>query len=209
MSLLSWKNCYQKTKKCKSDDSRLEWIHHDGGTYLAPVSDRMNKISNFRRSEQVFRVYVTVYCGANPNRSKEIWQYVSVISTTSANFVWDNIYEYDVTFRHLMAFNPCRSWAVTYNQMWNICMHEPLQSRSNFSQQRSGNFAAGKSNGSGSSNNNGNKKHKSDYCWNFNKGLACKYGKKCRFVERCSFCDSESHGVVKCPKLEKKNGPSE
>ena len=57
-------------------------------------------------------------------------------SLSGINFIWDNVYEYDVTFRHLMAFNPCRSWTVTYNQMWNICMREPLQSRSNFSQQR-------------------------------------------------------------------------
>ena len=48
------------------------------------------------------------------------------------------------------------------------------------------------------------KKKKSDYCWNFNKGINCKYGKKCRFIERCSYCDSDSHGVVKCPKVEKR-----
>ena len=25
-----------------------------------------------------------------------------------------------------MAFNPHRSWAVTYNQMWNLSMKDPL-----------------------------------------------------------------------------------
>ena len=50
-------------------------------------------------------------------------------------------------------------------------------------------------------------KRKSDYCWNFNKGLRCKFGSKCRFIEQCSYCDASNHGVVACPKLEgKKQG---
>ena len=115
-----------KDKNRRSDENRLEWIQTEGNTYLAPVADRVNKISNFRKWEQAFRVYATIYCGAHPQRSKEIWQYVSVISTAASSFVWENVYEYDVTLRHLMAFNPSQSWAVTYNQMWNICMREPL-----------------------------------------------------------------------------------
>ena len=119
----------KERKKRGMSDNRLEWIQSEGGTFLAPVADRLNKISNFRRWEQAFRVYATIYCGANPNRSREIWQYVSVINTAASSFIWDNVYEYDVIFRHLMAFNPARSWAVTYGQMWNICMKDPLPQR--------------------------------------------------------------------------------
>ena len=50
------------------------------------------------------------------------------------------------------------------------------------------------------------KKGKSDYCWNFNKGIPCKFGSKCRFVERCKYCDSPQHGVHACSKLQKKTG---
>ena len=120
-----------KDKQCKSDDNRLEWIQSDGGTFLAPVGDQLKKITNFRKWEHAFRVYATIYCGANPHRSKEIWQYISVISTAASTFVWDNVYEYNVTFCHLMAFNPSRSWAVTYNQMWNLCMKDTLPNRGN------------------------------------------------------------------------------
>ena len=67
-----------------------------------------------------------IYCAANPQRSKEIWQYISVINTAASAYAWDNVYNYDITFRHLMAFNPGRSWAVTYNQMWNLSMQDPL-----------------------------------------------------------------------------------
>ena len=98
----------------KSDENRLEWVQRDGGTYLVPAQ-RDNKITSFRRWEQAFRAYATIYCGANPHRSKEIWQYISVINTAASSYVWDNVYNYDITFRHLMAFNPNRSWAVTYN----------------------------------------------------------------------------------------------
>ena len=52
----------------------------------------------------------------------------------------------------------------------------------------------------------GSIKKKADDCWNFNKGLTCKFGKKCRFIERCSYCDSPSHGISTCNKLEKKDG---
>ena len=48
------------------------------------------------------------------------------------------------------------------------------------------------------------KRNRSDYCWNFNKGIPCKFGSKCKFVERCKYCDSPSHGVSACVKLQRK-----
>ena len=114
-----------KDKIGKSEDNRLEWVQRDGGTFLVPAQ-RDSKINSFRRWEQAFRAYATIYCGANPHRSKEIWQYITVINTAASAYLWDNVYNYDITFRHLMAFNPNRSWAVTYNQMWNLSMRDPL-----------------------------------------------------------------------------------
>ena len=48
------------------------------------------------------------------------------------------------------------------------------------------------------------KKKKVTYCWNFNKGVACRFSPKCKFVERCSYCDSGAHGLHACPKLDNK-----
>ena len=107
-------------------DGRLEWVQRDGGTYLVPANGKDTKITGIRKWEQAFCAYATIYCGANPHRAKEIWQYISVINTAAAAYSWDNVYNYDITFRHLMAFNPNRSWAVTYNQMWNLSMRDPL-----------------------------------------------------------------------------------
>ena len=146
-----------------------------------------------------------IYCGANPHRSKEIWQYITVINTAASSYLWDNIYNYDITFRHLMAFNPSRSWVVTYNQMWNLSMRDPIP-RSNGQRNSNIPFYSNSSNSaskpSGSSSSGG--KRKSDYCWNFNKGVPCKFGSKCKFVEKCKYCDSPAHGVYACPKLAKK-----
>ena len=38
----------------RKEDHRLEWVHQDGNTFLAPVGDKMNKITSFRRLEQAF-----------------------------------------------------------------------------------------------------------------------------------------------------------
>ena len=200
-----------KVGKCYSDDSsQLEWIHRDELTFLVPASERENKITSIQRWDQAFRVYATIYCGANPSRAKEIWQYVSVINTAAATYIWENVANYDFTFCHLMAFNPSRSWAKMYNQMWNLSMKDPIPK--NYHNQR-GTVSAGssfvhKSSGStfSSAVGNGNqqlqpKKKRSAYCWYFNRGEQCKYGKKCHFTEKCSYCDSSEHAVLSCPKL--------
>ena len=59
-----------------TDENRLEWVQRDGGTFLVSAG-RDQKITGIRRWEQAFRVYATIYCAANPQRAKEIWQYIS------------------------------------------------------------------------------------------------------------------------------------
>ena len=46
----------------KNDEGRLEWVQKDGGTYLVPAH-KDNKIGSFRRWEQAFRAYATIYYG--------------------------------------------------------------------------------------------------------------------------------------------------
>ena len=67
-----------------SNENRLEWVHRDAGTFLVPAQ-RDSKITSFCRWEQAFRAYATIYCGANPQRSKEIWQYITVINTAASS----------------------------------------------------------------------------------------------------------------------------
>ena len=130
-----------------------------------------------------------------------------MINTAASEYVRENVYNYDITFRHLMAFNPSRSWAVTYNQMWNLSMKEPIPK--NFGQ-KSGfnhypNSFQGKSTSRSGNGNSSGSRRKSDYCWNINKGVPCKFGARCKFIERCRYCDSSAHGKHVCPKLAKRN----
>ena len=183
-----------------------------GGTFLVLASvEKENKVNGIRHWDQAFRVYATIYCGANPHRSQEIWQYVSVINTAATAYAWENIANYDYTFHHLMEFNPHRSWATTYNQMWNLSMREPIQRNNNFKQQS---YRSQYNNNKGScggsqteSNNNLRRKSgsKTAYFLYFNRGEKCKYRNKCQFIEHCSQCDVANHHVLICPKLTKKD----
>ena len=159
---------------------------------------KSSRITGFRKWEQAFRVYATIYCSKNPHRSREIWQYISIINTAANSYVWDNVYSYDVVFRQLMEFNPVHSWAVTYNQMWNLSMRELFLNRG----ERASPHGSGDQNVSNSGKFMGRKK--SDYCWAFNKGIKWKWGKNCKFTEKCKYCDSSTHGVHACPKLAEK-----
>ena len=210
LDLLLAKDKFGGFDKSSEVGNPLQWIQNENGTYLVPAK-RGNRINSFRRWEQAFRIYATIYCGENPNRSREIWQYISVINTAASTFVWDNVYHYDIIFRQLMEFNPARSWAVTYTQMWNLTMRETLPTRQfskgnfgYFSQSGAGTSGTADNQGRRSTGKNQTKKIKSDYCWNFNRGITCKYGKRCRYKELCSYCDSPAHGINICPKMEKK-----
>ena len=177
---------------------RMEWIHKDGQTYLAPAADMGSKINGIRKWDQAFRIYATVYSGANPTRSQEIWQYVSVIHTAAGSYAWDNVASYDFTFRHLMAFNPQRSWAKIYTQMWNLSMKEPVTRNPNFKQNS---VQTGFNNNQKFPSAGGSGRPKTKHCWSFNKGIKCRFGAKCKYIEKCSYCESANHGVVVCPKL--------
>ena len=194
------KDRFSQFDKNTETGNPLQWIQNESGTFLVP-SKRTSRINSFRRWEQAFRVYATIYCGANPNRSREVWQYISVINTAAKTFIWDNVYNYDITFRQLMQFNPARDWAVTYNQMWNLTMKEHIV-KTGPSKGASNHFHAGS--GGNNTPQRSFKRNRSDYCWNFNRGLPCKYDRNCKYIERCKYCDAGDHGINICPKLESK-----
>ena len=103
-----------------------------------------------------------------------------------------------------MAFNPQRNWGKIYNQMWNISMCEPINRTNNTAGQggfKSKSFpgAAAQSSG-GSTNVTGQKtKPKLKYCWAFSNKGNCS-DPKCHFVSKCSYCESNDHGLCNCPK---------
>ena len=167
-----------------SNETKLEWVQSKGSTYLVPAKNT-SRVNCFRCWEQAFRMYATIYCTKNPNRAREIWQYISVINTASMSYSWDNVYNYDIVFRQLMEFNPNRSWAVTYNQMWNLSMTNPLA-------QGQGRRSFGGNSGPINNSGGGHNKKKLDYCWSFNKGV------KCNLVKSANLLNI-AHTVMKPP----------
>ena len=174
---------------------RMELVSRGGETFIMPA-DRENKITNVRKWEQAFRIYAAIYSQANPHRSSEIWQYVYVINSAATTYVWENVSNYDYTFRQLMACNPLRNWSNIYHQMWNLTMRDTIPKN---------NFQFGQSS-SDSAKRNGKRgdRKKPSYCWSFNRGEKCKFEPNCRFVKRCSYCDTAGHGQFECPKLKEK-----
>ena len=162
------------------DENKMELVHSEGSMYFVSASDRDKRINSVCRWELAFRVYAAIYSRANPHRSAEIWQYVYVINLAAASYSWDNVSSYDYTFRQLMAEYPDRSWALIYNQMWNLAMRDPVGGK---------NFAVkGTKDG---------RTKRDDYCWHFNKNR-CKFGSRCRYEHRCFYCDGFGHGVFNC-----------
>ena len=106
-------------------EESLEWISKDGMTYLAPIQDK-EKIMGIRRWDQAFRMYASIFCAANPDRSGEIWQYIHVINSAVASFQWDNVAYYDFVFRKMMNDRPNRSWVKAYVQLWQLSMRDPI-----------------------------------------------------------------------------------
>ena len=109
-------------------EGRVDLVHKDGQTYFR-AHEKDNKITGIRKWEQAFRVYAAVYSMANPQRAGEIWQYVYIINTAAASYIWDDVAHYDYIFRQLMSANPQHSWAKIYNQMWNLAMRNPINHR--------------------------------------------------------------------------------
>ena len=167
-------------------EQRMNLIQRDGHAYFVP-SPGANRIGSVRKWEQAFRIYAAIYSQANPTRAAEIWQYVHVINVAASSYAWDNVSSYDITFRHLMAQNPRRSWAKIYNQMWNMSMRDVLPRTPGTNQ----NSSFGKHNKSGG--------RKPKYCWAHQENK-CKDGAKCKWVHRCSYCDAGDHVKNNCPK---------
>ena len=160
-------------------------VNRDRQMYFVPAEK--DKINNVRRWEQAFRVYATIYSQCNPQRSPEIWQYIHIINTAASSFAWENVANYDFTFRNLMAAYPQRSWAKTYTQMWNIAMRDPIN-RMNKTTSK-----------------DRDKDDKSDFCWKFNKGI-CNHGRVCKWEHRCFYCKGWGHPVSSCRKKQGKDG---
>ena len=162
-----------KNRFGNEDENRLEFVNKNGKSYFMPMSDKATPaITNFRRWEQAFRVYSGIYTSKHQKRANELYQYVETISIASQTYVWDNVYQYDQLFRHLMAQFPDRKWGIMYHHGWLMTLKDHLPKNQN------GQF------GSFSSKSKFKKK-RDEICWKYKK--TCKFGEGCRFEHKCSY----------------------
>ena len=182
-------------------EDEIEVVRKDGASYRIPISSsattRENKITNVRKWEQAFRVYAAIYSEYNPQRSAEIWQYVHIINSAAASFIWENVNYYDIVFRELMEARPHRSWAKTYTQMWNIAMRDHIV-KQNFTNASSAATGGGQTASATTKTNTKFGDWRDRCCWKFNKGTCKKWD--CKWDHRCKKCGSYSHQKNQCPK---------
>ena len=84
-----------------------------------------------------------------------------------------------------------------------MSMRDPIQKFQNQNgyQSSAGNYQANKASGGNNQSGHGKKSgKKTKYCWAWNKGSSCKFGERCDFINKCSYCDSAEHGLHVCPK---------
>ena len=112
----------QKYQGTVTSEPKTELIFREGRPVIVPHVDKSRSITGVRKWEQAFRVYAVIYSQANPGRAAEIWQYVFTINSVASTYTWENVAEYDYSFRQMMSKNPRRSWSKIYTQMWNLCL---------------------------------------------------------------------------------------
>ena len=90
--------------KFGSDDDRVELVTKNGMSYVMPMGDKdtitpmVNNFKDVNRILEYMQEYVLLTIQKVPMRFPVCRNYLS----GAASFVWENVYEYDRIFRHLM-----------------------------------------------------------------------------------------------------------
>ena len=169
----------------QNDEQKMVLVNRGGWSAWEPAGNhRKQKITNVHLWEKAFRVYMAIYTRVNPHKASEMIQYLHTIHLAASKFSWENVAQYDRIFRRWMEKNPNRSWGKTLSQMWNICMTDPVNTKTN--------NVSGKKEGYSCPN-----------CWKFNKGN-CNYP-NCQFPHKCTYCGGTSHGANACFKKGRKS----
>ena len=174
-----------RDKVRSESDNRLEMVNQNGKTYWVPYSDRDNiSIGSYHKWDLAFRVFSNVYTSVHPSRATKLLQYQHLIFSASQNYIWDNVYTYDIDFRLHMSKHPERNWGLILHQAWSFRLKDRLT------------YFKGGDNASPHGQDKGQSSRKRN-CNQFNQGY-CEYGYRCKFEHRCAICNKYGHGAVNC-----------
>ena len=177
----------------------MELVVHNGKAFWSPVTENIS-INNFIRWEQAFRICSNIYTKRFPEKAPQLIEYNDLIHSISLHYVWDNIYAYDKEFHLHLSKHPERSWSVILQQAWSMKLRDrihkgDLNANTNYKGYDSLHY-----NQSGEGTSMQSKNKSNEPCRRFNRGC-CKFGPKCAYEHKCSYCGKFSHGVLRCRKL--------
>ena len=82
-------------------------VKKHGYSYLIPSDEKeLPAITSFKKWEQAFRVFSSIYVMTHPDGANQLYQYMDTIAIASTSFVWENVYNDDQLFRQLMTYFP-------------------------------------------------------------------------------------------------------
>lgn len=175
--------------KLVNDNGQSKWVEEDDETY----------ISSYKRWEEAFEIYASIYIKGYPHRAHELYDYKHCIRDAANTYIWENVFDYDVEFRlHMARCKGNRSWSAKLEYEYSRYMKNLIQFRHDGQGEgpARGGYSAGNSSGSKTR----------EICRRYNKGR-CSWGERCRYLHVCKICKKRGHGAVIC-RFDKGKGSS-
>lgn len=116
---------------------------NDNGTQKWVQDQDDEVINSYRKWEEAFEVFASIYVTGNPGRADELHDYKYSIRDAANTYISDNVYNYDIDFRlHMERYKNNRRWSAKLEYEWSRCMKNHIQFRHDASN-------TGNANGSG------------------------------------------------------------
>lgn len=167
--------------KLINDNGISKWVEEDDERF----------ISSYKKWEEAFEIYASIYIKGYPHKASELYDYKHCIRDAANTYIWENVYDYDVEFRLHMAWcKGNRSWSAKLDYEWSRYMKNLLSFRHDRPNvDRNLAVPPGPSTA-------GNSRTR-EICNRYNKGR-CTWGERCRYLHICKICKKRGHGALLC-----------
>lgn len=88
----------RKLLRGRSNKPVMRMINDNGNNRWVEEQDEQ-VINSYRKWEEAFEIYASIYARGNPGKAQELYDYKYSIRDAANTYVWDNVYDYDVEFR--------------------------------------------------------------------------------------------------------------
>lgn len=177
----------KKFKKFRDRGKNSWFLTTNGGPPQFVEEEDDNYISSYAKWEEAFDIFASIYLRGHPQSADELYDYKHVIRGAAADYIWENVFDYDVEFRLHMEKHPTRGWSAKLTDEWTRHMKNLKGAKGDTPSQSS--FAP--------TNDQGGQTQKREICIRYNKGR-CTWGSKCRNIHKCSVCGKRGHGASIC-----------